>query len=42
MSMWKIKFNSRKSKVMVEEKREAGVNLKVGEEIVEEMKNSNI
>ena len=35
VSMWRMKFNRRKSKVMVVEKREAGVSWKIGEEIVE-------
>ena len=37
VSRWKMKFNSRKSKVMVVGKREAGVSGKIGEEIVEEI-----
>ena len=36
VSRWKMKFNSRKRKVMVVGKREAGVSWKIGEEIVEE------
>ena len=37
VSLWKTKLNSRKSKVMVVGKREAGVSGKIGEEIVEEV-----
>ena len=37
VSRWKIKFNSRRSKVIVMGKREAGVSWKIGEEIVEEV-----
>ena len=33
VSRWKMKFNSRKSKVMVVGKREAGVSWKIGEEV---------
>ena len=33
VSRWKLKFNSRKSKVMVVGKREAGVSWKIGEEV---------
>ena len=36
VSRWKMKFKSRKSKVMVVGKREARVSWKIGEEIVEE------
>ena len=35
VSRWKMNFNSRKSKVNVVGKRETGVSLKIGEEIVE-------
>ena len=35
VSSWKMKFNSRKSKVIVVGKREAGVSWKIGEETVE-------
>ena len=38
---WKMKFSSRKSKVMVVEKREAGESWKIGEEIVEEVEEFN-
>ena len=40
MSRWRMKFNRRKSKVIVVEKREAGVSWKIGEEmkVVEEFK----
>ena len=34
---WKMKFNSRKTKFMVVEKREAGVSWKIGEELMEEV-----
>ena len=37
VSRWKMKFNSRKGKVMVVGKREAGVSWKIGDEIVEEV-----
>ena len=37
VSRWKMKFNTRKSKVMVMGKREAGVSGKIGKEIVEEV-----
>ena len=39
-SRWKMKFNSRKSKVMAVGKREAGVSWKIDEEVeaVEEFK----
>ena len=36
LSWWKMKFNSRKSKVKVGEKREAGLIWKIGMETVEE------
>ena len=35
-SSWKLEFNSKKSKVMVVGKREAGVSWKIGKEIEEE------
>ena len=37
VSRWKMNFNSRKSKVNVVGKREAGASLKIGEEIVAEV-----
>ena len=37
MSRWKMKYNCRKSKVMVVGKRDAGVSWKIGEDIVEEV-----
>ena len=37
VSRWKMKFDSRMSKVMVVGEREAGVSWKIDEEIVEEV-----
>ena len=34
---WRMKFNCRKSKTMVLEKKEGGVSWKIGEEIMEEI-----
>ena len=34
---WRMKFNSRKSKIMVVGKREGGMSWKIGEEIMEEV-----
>ena len=34
---WRMKFNSRKSKIMVVGKREVGTSWKIGEEIMEEV-----
>ena len=34
---WRMKFNSRKSKIMVVEEREGGTSWKIGEEIMEEI-----
>ncbi len=36
---WRMKFNSRKSKIMVVGKRVGGTSWKIGEEIMEEEKN---
>ena len=41
VSRWKMKFNSRKSKVLILGKMEAGVSWKIGEEVVKEMKSSS-
>ena len=37
VSKWKMKFNSRKNRVMAVGKREAGVSWKIGEEIVQKV-----
>ena len=34
---WRMKFNSRKSKIMVMGKRKSGMSWKIGEEIMEEV-----
>ena len=34
---WTMKFNSRKSKIMIVGKREGGTSWKIGEEIMEEV-----
>ena len=41
LSRWKMKFNSRKSKIMVVGMREAGVSWKIVEEIVDEVEEFN-
>ena len=41
VSRWMMKFNSGKSKVMVVEKREAGMSWKIGKKILEELESSS-
>ena len=38
---WRMKFNSRKSMIMVVGKREGGMSWKIGEEIMEEVEEFN-
>ena len=37
MMRWRVKFESRKSKIMVLGKREGGMSWKIGEKIIEEV-----